>query len=228
MGQFAFVSDVGLRLAPGARIVKAGEYMAWVEAQRLLEGTRRHAAEILTAAQDRAAEMLEAGRGEGLRQGKETSSRYMVGIVAKSRDHLQENEERVIALVLAVLKKILGGMDEREVVVRTVRSAMAVVSRQNQVTVMVAPDKVEAVKSSLRHIMQPYPRVNAVEVVADPKLKGPDCVLETKMGRVESSLESQLETLMGTMSDLVPERRERLERDLKAIEQELSAGLKGV
>ena len=225
MGQFALISDADLRIAPGTRVVKANEYAGYVEGARVLEEARRKAAEILAQAQQRAAEMREAGFAEGLRQGKESTSKYMLGIVTKSREHLADNEERVIALVISVVKKILGEMDEKEVVIRMVRTAMAVVSRQNQVTVMVAPDKVESVKASLHRILQPYPRINSVDVVADPKLTNGDCVLETKVGRVEASLEGQLKTITGALSDLAPGRKERLELDLKAIEVELSAGL---
>jgi type III secretion protein L len=116
-------------------------------------------------------------------------------------------------------------MDGKEVAVRLVRSALAVVSRQNQVTVLVAPENVEAVKAGLQQIMQPYPRVTLVEVLADPALAPGDCVLETKVGRVEASLEAQIETIVGALTDLAPGRKERLERNLKAIEVGLSAGL---
>lgn len=225
MGQFAFVSDADLRIAPGTRVVKANEYAGYVEGARVLEEARRKAAAILADAGKAAAVLREEGYAEGLRQGKQDSSKYLLGIVAKSREQLAENEERIIALVLSVVRKILGEMDDKEVVVRMVRTAMAVVSRQNQVTVLVSPSKVAAVRESLGRILQPYPRVTQVDVMADPKLSDSDCVLETKVGRVEASLESQLESITGTLADLAPGRKERLERDLKAIEVGLSAGL---
>jgi type III secretion protein L len=227
MGQYAFISDADLRIAPGTRVVKANEYAGYVEGARVLEEARRKAAAILLAARATASEMRDQGFAEGLKLGKESSSKYMLGIVTKSRDHLADNEERIVALVISVLKKVLGEMDEKEVVVRMVRTAMAVVSRQNQVTVLVAPDMVETVKAGLYKILQPYPRVTMVDVVGDAKILGTDCVLETKVGRVEASLESQLKTITGALSDLAPGRKERLEADLKAIEIELSAGLVG-
>lgn len=225
MGRFAFVSDAALRLAPGARLVKAGEYTEFVEGTRVLEEARRKADAILEEARQRAEEMRVAGYAEGLRQGKEKSAKYMLGMVEKSREHLVESEERIIALVITVVKKIFNEMDGREAAVRLVRSALAVVSRQNQVTVLVAPENVEAVKARLHSIMQPYPRVTSVEVLADDKLAAGDCVLETKVGRVEASLEAQIENIVGTLTDLAPGRKERLERNLKAIEVGLSAGL---
>lgn len=225
MGQFALVNEAALKVAPGTRVLKAGDYSRMVLAERVLEEARRQAAGILKAAEKRAAEVREAGYADGMRLAKETSSRYMLGIVHKSREYLSENEDKVIALVIAVLRKIIGQMDGQEVVVRMVRTAMAVVSRQSQVTVMVAPDKVEAVKARLRDILQPYPRVTEVVVAGDPKLTGEHCVLETRVGRVEASLESQLQSITGALADVGPGRKERLEQDLKSIELELSAHL---
>jgi type III secretion protein L len=226
MGRFALVSDADLRLAPGARVVKAGEYAAFVEGARVLDEARRKAAEILAEARQRAEDARAEGYAEGQREGKDACARYLLGIMEKSREHLAESEGRIIALVISVVKKILGGMDEQEVAVRLVRTALAVVGRQNQVTVLVAPENVERVKAELQSILQPYPRVTHAEVLADPTLAGGDCVLETRVGRVEASLEAQLRTLIGTLSDLAPGRKERMERDLKAIEIELSAGLR--
>lgn len=227
MGPFVLVNEAALRVAPGTRVLKAADYARLVAAERVLDEARRQAEAILKAAERRAAEARDAGYAEGMRLAKADSSRYMLGIVSKSREYLVENEERVIALVLAVLRKILGEMDEREVVVRLVRSALSVVSRQSQVTVMVAPDKVAAVKAKLDSILGPYPRITAVDVVGDAKLAGDHCVLETKVGRVEASLESQLQSITGALADVAPGRRERLEKDLKAIELALSAGLTG-
>lgn len=207
-------------------MVKAGEYAAFVEGARVLDEARRKAAEILEEGRQRAEEMRSEGYAEGLRRGKDDCAKYLLGIMEKSREHLAENEGRIVALVISVVKKILGEMDDEEVAVRMVRTALAVVSRQNQVTVLVAPENVERVKAELRHILQPYPRVTKVEVTGDPKLSGGDCVLETKVGRVEASLETQLKAITATLSDLAPGRKERLERDLRAIELELSAGLR--
>lgn len=227
MGQLDFVGGVTIKVPSGTKILKAAEYSRLVEAHAILDEARRHAAEILAEAERKAQERLQSGFAEGLKKSKETSSAYMLGIMSKSRDYLQENEERMVALVIAVLRKILGSMDEKEVVVRMVRTAMAVVSRQSQVRVMVAPDMVDTVKAQLGHILQPYPNISTVDVAGDAKLLGDQCILETKVGRVETSLESQLKSIIGALSDAAPGRKERMERDLKAIELELSADLSG-
>lgn len=225
MGRYFFLKELQLAVDPGSRIIKADEYSRIVEAESLLEEARAQTKSILAAAEKKAAEREQQGFAEGHRRARETVSKYMLGIVSKSQDYLEENEDRVVAMVIATLKKILGEMDDREMVVNMVRSAMAVVSRQNQVTVMVAPDRVETVKKHLQRILQPYPNIKSVDVVGDPKVASGNCVLETKMGKVEASLDSQLDAINGALADLRPDRKLRLEKNLKAIELELSSNL---
>jgi type III secretion protein L len=170
----------------------------------------------MASARAEAAALSARGYAEGLERGKEETAAYLVGVERTSREYLQENEARVVALVLAVLKKILGDMDERNLVVKRVRTAMAVVSRQSQVKVVVAPGLVESIKANLDHIMRPYPNVTSVEVVADPSLNGDRCILETRTGRVESSLESQLRTIVKALTDAAPGRKGKLDHLLAA------------
>ena len=227
MGRYFFLNDVKLAIAPGCRVIKAAEYARIIEAEGLVAEAQARAKAIVASAERRAADRERLGYSEGHRRGKDAISKYMMGVISKSRDYLQENEDRVVALVIATLKKILGDMDDRDMVVNMVRSAMAVVSRQNQVVVLVSPDRVELVEKHMKQILQPYPGIKSVEVVGDPKVMPANCILETKMGRVEASLDSQLDAINSALSDLGPDRKERLEKNLKAIELGLSAGLVG-
>jgi type III secretion protein L len=227
MGKFAFIDETSLKIAPGASLLKAREYAILCEAENLLAEARREAEAIMAEVHKRSEEARTAGFAEGLRQAKASASNYMIGIVSKSRDYLEESEERMMAAVLAVVRKLIGDMDGNEVAVRMVRAAMAVVSRQNTVSVLVPPERVEAVKAEIKRIMQPYPRISEVKVFGDPKLKGDHVVLETKVGRVEASLESQLKSLTGALTDSAPGKKERLEKELRAIEADLCANMGG-
>jgi type III secretion protein L len=227
MGQLVLSRGLTVTPPPGARVLKAADYARLLEAEGILAEARREADSIRAAAVKEAAERRAEGHAEGLRQGKDESAAHMLRVLEQGRDYLQENEGRVVTLVLAVLKKVLGDMDGKEVVVRMVRTAMALVSRQSQVRVMVAPALVEAVKSELAGILAPYPNVTTVEVAGDPALSEGRCVLETRAGRVESSLEAQIRTIARTLTDTAPGRKERLEKELRAFEAELAKAMAG-
>lgn len=227
MGQLALSRGLTVTPPPGARVLKAADYARLLEAEDILAEARREADAIRAAAQAEAAETRAGGYAEGLRQGKDESAAHMLRVLEQGRNYLQENEARVVTLVLAVLKKVLGDMDEKDVVVRMVRTAMALVSRQNQVKVLVSPGMVEAVKAELAGILAPYPNVTTVEVMGDAALTVGKCVLETRAGRVESSLEAQIRTIARTLTDTAPGRKERLEKELRAFEVELANAMVG-
>lgn len=227
MGQLAISRGLTVIPPPGARILKAADYLRLLEAEGILLEARREAEAILAAARAEAEACRSSAYAEGLRQGKDESAAHMLQVLEQGRTYLQENEARVVTLVLAVLKKVLGDMDNREVVVRMVRTAMALVSRQSQVKVLVAPGMVEAVKAELAAILAPYPNVTTVEVAGDPTLTVGKCVLETRAGRVESSLEAQIRTIARTLTDTAPGRKERLEKELRGFEAELANAMTG-
>jgi type III secretion protein L len=227
MGQLALGRGLSVTPPPGVRVLKASDYLALREAEGILAEARLEAERIRAEASRDAAERVAAGHAEGLALGREEAAAYLLGTVEKGKAYLLENEARVVALVLAVLKKILGDMDEKDLVVRMVRSAMAVVSRQSNVKIVVAPDKVEVVKANLAGILRPYPAVTAVEVAGDPALKGERCILETRAGRVESSLEAQMKTVIKALTDTAPGRKDRLEKELRAFEAALAGALEG-
>lgn len=227
MGQLALGRGLSVSPPPGVRVLKAVDYLVLREAEDILAEARLEADRIRADAARESAERVAAGHAEGIRMGRDEASAYMLATVEKGKAYLLENESRVVALVLAVLKKILGDMDEKDLVVRMVRSAMAVVSRQSHVKVVVAPDKVDVVKEKLIGILRPYPAVTSVEVVGDPALSGERCVLETRAGRVESSLEAQMKTIIKALTDTAPDRKDRLEKELRAFEAALSSALDG-
>ncbi|GEM_PF-2244495 len=225
MGTFAFLKGNEPSIAPGTRIVKAAALADFVEAGRILDEARFRAVEIVSGAKKEFEAQKAAGYEDGIRTGKESLSRYMLEVVSKSRQYLEDNEERVVILVLAALKKILGELDGQEMAVRMVRNALNVVGKQAQVSIMVAPENLQAVESRIQALIQPYPRIKSFEVRADSSLEGSRCVLETKVGRVEASLESQIEALSRAMLGLAPGRRENLEKELREIERELLSGI---
>lgn len=225
MGTFAYLKTEEPVIAPGVKVLKRSALADFVEAGLILDEARNRAAAIITGADEAFRERKQAGYEEGIRLGKESLSRYMMEVVSQSRKYLEENEERVVLLVLAALKRILGEVDSHVMAVKMVRNALSVMGKQSQVTVMVAPENVKAIEEQIQRLIQPYPRIKNIDVVGDPGLEGSRCVLETKVGRVEASVDSQIEALSTGMLGLASGKRDKLERDLRDLERELLSGI---
>jgi type III secretion protein L len=221
MGAFVFLNGAALRAAPGTKVIKAGEYSDFAEAGELLGRAAARAAEITARAEAAYREELARGHEEGLREGKAAVSRLLLDTVSRSTRYLEQNEGRLIAIVSAALRKLLGEAGEKERIAAVVRSALAVVSRQDQVTVRVPPGQETTVGDEVQRLLHAHPAIRSIDVVPDPELTGSRCVLETKVGKVEASLESQLEAIARALDGLRAGRAEDLQRDLKAMERDL-------
>ncbi len=195
MGKFIILKNTFIDIHPDTKIIKAEEYSKLVEAEKLLEEARREAENILETAKAAYEEEKRKGYEDGLREGQRKIAEKMLETVHKTVDYLASAEETMCSLVIGAIKKIIGDMDDKEVVTRVVKNALAMVRNQKQVVLKVAPEDLETVQSRLNEIMGNFPSIGFVEVVADSRLKKNSCVLESEMGIIDASVDVQLKAI---------------------------------
>jgi len=93
------------------------------------------------------------GYEEGLVEGKMTISEQMIDTVSKSVDYFATIEEKVADTVILALKKIIGEIDARDLIMKVVKNALTIVRNEQRVTVRVSPSQTETVKEKLNEIM---------------------------------------------------------------------------
>ena len=184
-GDFVLQSD--------RRVVKAADV-----------ATVRTAAEIVAAAEARAAEVREdakaayeaerqRGYEKGLADGKAEIAMQKLDLVDSSVAFMEGVEAKMAEVVMKALKSCVTEIGDREMVVQIVRKTMsAVIRTQRQVTLRVAPELVETVRARVSELTASFPTIETFDVVEDPRLKGPACVLETEAGVADASVETQL------------------------------------
>ena len=184
-GDFVLQSD--------RRVVKAADV-----------ATVRSAAEIVAAAEARAAQIREdakvayeeerkKGYDKGIADGKTEIAMQKLDLVDSSVAFMENVEEKMSEIVMKALKSCVAEIGDREMVIQIVRKTMAAVIRtQRQVTLKVAPELVETVRSRVSELTATFPTIETFDVVEDPRLKGSACLLETEAGVADASVESQL------------------------------------
>lgn len=184
-----------LHFPPDARVIKGDDYLACLSGREIVEQAERRAREIVAAAE--AVYEREKARGyeEGLREASERAAEQIMDTIGKTVGYFAGVEEQMVQLVLGAVRKILGELDDRELIVRVVHHALNVVRNQKQVILRVAPDQVDAVRDRLNEILVDYPGINFVDVAADGRLGRGGCILESDIGIVDASVEVQLEAL---------------------------------
>ncbi len=181
--------------------------------------TVRTAADIVAAAEARAAQILEdakaayeaerqKGYDKGIADGKTEIAMQKLDLVDSSVAFMENVEEKMSDIVMKALKSCVAEIGDREMVVQIVRKTMAAVIRtQRQVTLKVAPELVETVRARVSELTASFPTIETFDVVEDPRLKGPACVLETEAGVADASVESQLAAIERSLKKHIAKER---------------------
>jgi type III secretion protein L len=184
-----------VELDPAARVLRAAEHAALVQAQTLLDEARAQADAILAGAQ----EAFEAERRRGYEDGKQEAlldqAEKMIETVGRTIDYFAGVENEMVDLVMSAVRKVVDGFDDREKVMIVVRNVLAVVRNQKQMTLRLHPDDVETVRARINDILAAYPGVGYLDLLADARLAQGACILESEIGMVEASLEGQIAAL---------------------------------
>src|SRR5690606_25589100 len=138
---------------PAARVVRAADYATLVQSQALLDEARAQAQAIVAGAQ----EAFEAERRRGYEDGKQEAlldqAEKMIETVGRTVDYFASVENEVVDLVMAAVRKVVDGFDDREKVMVVVRNALAVVRNQKQMTLRLHPDEIEVVRERINDIL---------------------------------------------------------------------------
>ena len=183
------------RTDPGARVLRAADQSAWADAQALLAQAREQADAIVGGAQA----AFDAESRRGYEEGRESAlldqAEKMIETVGRTVEYFAGVENEMVELVMAAVRKVVDGFDDREKVMVVVRNALAVVRNQKQMTLRLNPAEVDTVREQFNDLLAAYPGVGYLAILADGRLARGACILESEIGMVEASLEGQIQAL---------------------------------
>ena len=175
------------------RLVKASEVATVKSAAEIVAVAEAEAARIREEAKIAFEEERKRGFEKGLQDGKLEIAMQKLEQVDQSVAFMESVEGKMADIVMKALKSCVVEIGDREMVVNIVRKTMsAVIRTQRHVTLKVAPEMVPVVKERVSALRLDYPTVETFDVVEDPRLKGPACILETEAGVADASVETQL------------------------------------
>ena len=184
-GDFVLQSD--------RRVVKAADVATVRSAAEIVAAAETQAAQIREDAKAAYEEERKKGYDKGIADGKTEIAMQKLDLVDSSVAFMENVEEKMSEIVMKALKSCVAEIGDREMVIQIVRKTMAAVIRtQRQVTLKVAPELVETVRSRVSELTATFPTIETFDVVEDPRLKGSACLLETEAGVADASVESQL------------------------------------
>ncbi|WP_418765019.1 HrpE/YscL family type III secretion apparatus protein [Mailhella sp.] len=189
------LNEGSVRPAAGTKIIKAEEYGLFLKADALLDAAEKKAAETQKKAEEAYERKREEGYRDGLEEGKLEHAEKMMETILSSVEFIEGIEDTLVSVVNQAIRKIIGDMDDKERIVRIVRNALNSVRGQQNVTVRVAPADEEIVAQALSAMTAGSSGSAFLTIVADARLPRNSCILESELGVVDASLETQLKAL---------------------------------
>ena len=187
------VNKQDFALQSDRRLVKAADVATAATAAEIIAAAEAEAGRIREAAKSEAEAERQRGYEQGLQEGKLEIAMQKLNLVDQSVAFMEGVEGKMADIVMKALRSCVVEIGDREMVVNIVRKTMsAVIRTQRRVTLKVAPELLADVKARVAEITAPYPTVDSFDVVEDPRLKGPACILETEAGVADASVETQL------------------------------------
>ena len=181
------------KLASDRRLVKASEVATIRTADEIIAAAEAEATRIREEAKVAFEEEKKRGYDKGLAEGKMEIAMQKLDLVDSSVKFMESVEGKMADIVMKALKSCVMEIGDSEMIVQIVRKTMrAVIRTQRQVTVKVAPEMTAAVKARVDALRAEYPTIETLDVVEDPRLKGPACILETEAGVADASVDTQL------------------------------------
>lgn len=189
---------------PSQKVLDQHKISALLTAQQMLEQVQKEVVAKQQAAEKVYQQRYEEGYQAGLEEGKQEYAMKILDTVLTSVESLESLEQQLVDVVMLSVSKVIGQFDNQEIVVRIIKQALNTVRGEKRILVRISACVLDAVRIELApFLLSPDGSMGYIELRADPSLQPTDCILETQMGVVEASLDTQLKLLKQALQSRV-------------------------
>jgi type III secretion protein L len=176
-------------------LIKAHEVQVLLQAEQIIQMAEEEGRRIIQEAQEHFSLEKQRGWQEGMEEAQREMTQSMTKLSSDRMTFLRQAEHELVELVMASIRKIIYDYDDQKRAVGVIKNALNVLRHQKELRLSVSNQMIETVRGRLNELLALYPAVSYIDLVADPRLALDECVLESKIGRVEAKIEPQLNAL---------------------------------
>ncbi|MDP0588175.1 MAG: HrpE/YscL family type III secretion apparatus protein [Candidatus Endonucleobacter bathymodioli] len=177
------------------KVLKGSDYSTYLEAKKVIDQGHVQAGDIAEQAKVVFQQEKEKGYLEGLEESQFEQAEQILKVVSRTVNYLAGIEKSMVDILLTGVKKIIGDFDQEELAVSLVKNALQHVRNEKQVTIRVSQSQYSMIKGKISEILEEYTGVDFIDLVADPRLSMGDCIMESEIGLVETSVDVQLRAI---------------------------------
>ncbi len=181
-----------ISIDPNKKVIKAEDYLLYLKANEIIAKAEEKAKSIIEDAEKVFEERKQEGYDEGILEGKLEASEKMLDTTLAAVDYLEHLEQSLVDIVQTAVRKVIGDIDDKERIVKVVQNALLKVHSQQKILVKVSPEDEKSLRESLELMLKSSPdTLSFLDIIADPRMKKGDCILESELGILDASLETQ-------------------------------------
>ena len=192
-------------LRASGKIIRAADYASLSEAAEIIAQARHEADEIRQLADKEHAEEKKRGFAEGTVEALSRRDQMVLETTLKGVEYLGSLEHSVGQIVIRALERILGEMDQKEMIFKIVHLALQSLRTERRVEILVHPSQTAYLQQRLDELRARYPSIGQLEPVPDASLAPSGCILRSDMGTIDASLETQLASIRNALQPVSSE-----------------------
>jgi type III secretion protein L len=170
------------------------------QATELLEQARARVVAIEEEARKEFEHQKKMGYDEGIKQGRAAVAAYNIKTVLASLDYYDQSRNQLVGVVIHCVRRFVIDLPPEERFYQLIGKALDELKQQPRIVLQINPQDREAVEAIIPKLQALMPSGSKIEVRAREELAPNSCVLESPLGLVDASLESQLAILERSLS----------------------------
>ena len=192
MASFAKIKKLEEGSLAGGAVLKADEYLVYMDAEAMRKSAEEEAQAIIAAAKSKAKLVEEEAFQEGLNQARSQVASEMVALGQAKDKMLKDVGAKVPSIIQKVVTNLLGTLPKPELVATLLQQAIKEEALGLKLVVKVHPSCKDA---ALEVFTKLDTTDMTIKVVAEDSFCEDQCVVESELGVVDASLQGLLEKL---------------------------------
>ncbi|MDF9618769.1 HrpE/YscL family type III secretion apparatus protein [Pseudomonas entomophila] len=186
-----------INLQPGQVLLRSQDYQQRIAVDELLVQAQEQTQALAIEAREAYEQQSRLGWQVGMEEASAERAELIHQTLLQCQSFCRQFEERVAQVVLQSVRKLIADYPMGERIAKATQDGLALLGEGARVALHVHPQEVAAVRDGLERLEG---GTGHIDVVANPLAQLGDCVLESEIGSVDVSIETQLKALQAALT----------------------------
>ncbi|HGJ5858352.1 MAG TPA: HrpE/YscL family type III secretion apparatus protein [Arsenophonus nasoniae] len=177
------------------KILKKADYQSYLNGQEFIDIAKQHARKIENDADSIYEVRYTAGWQEGLAQSTQQQAEIIHKTLINCQIFYQQVESQLVNITIEAMRKIITNYEPDALLYKNISQNLALVHQHKKVILRISPKQVNFLQTKLSELHKIQPEIEYIDIVEDPRLEEKDCILETEVGMLNATIESQLNAI---------------------------------